>query len=223
LGYYIQQQNPPGNIILVGYSMGGLVARDLIANNYYGVLTAHPVTALITLGTPNLGYPYSSIDQLKYCPQLLLDMSGSWDGNTLSWGTSPYLDNLRQQWVSRSYSGYWMAAAGEQCSNQFRKLYAPGEDPVGCPTWSVTSDGVVCRDSALYGFGSYGFGVLNPAPKADVPWSDTDYKYVHTNSLAGWGTAAILCGNSPSTNPQLFNPPPGDTLFPKVVEKINAN
>jgi triacylglycerol esterase/lipase EstA (alpha/beta hydrolase family) len=57
LGSYIQIQQPPGNIILVGYSMGGLIARDLVANNYGGALTGHPVTALITLGTPNLGCP----------------------------------------------------------------------------------------------------------------------------------------------------------------------
>lgn len=227
LAYYIQQQKPPGNIILVGYSMGGLIARDLVANNYSGVLTGHPVTALITLGTPNLGYPYSSLDPhlSSACSQILLDMSGSFDGNTNGWGSSPYLDNLRHQWVSASYSGYWMAAAGEQCPNQFRNAHAPGEDPVGCPSWSVTSDGVVCRDSALYGFGSYGFGVLNPAPKADVPWSDIEYRYVHTNSFAGWGTAGILCGNTgdPTVNPQLFDPPPSRTLFPQIQAVINAH
>jgi triacylglycerol esterase/lipase EstA (alpha/beta hydrolase family) len=80
LGAYIQQQGPRGNIILIGYSMGGLVARDLVVNNYGAALTGHPVTALITLGTPNLGYPYSSIDENFSCRQLVLDMSGSFDG-----------------------------------------------------------------------------------------------------------------------------------------------
>ena len=232
LASYIQQQGPRGNIILIGYSMGGLVARDLIANNYGGALTGRPVTALITLGTPNLGYPYSSFDENVFCRQLVLDMSGSFDGDTNGWRTSPYLDNLRGQWVSASYSGYWMAAAGEQCANQFRNLRAPGEDRVGCPkptdlnpSPSVSSDGVVCRDSAIYGFGSNGFGVLNAAPKPSVPWTDSGYIYVHTNSWAGWGTAGILCGNSgdPSVHPQIFDPPNYRTLFPQIKAVISAH
>jgi hypothetical protein len=84
---------------------------------------------------------------------------------------------------------------------------------------------VVCRDSALYGFGSFGFGVLNDGPEAVVPWSDSSYIYVHTNSWAGWGTAPILCGNSgdPSVNPQLFDPPTTRTLFPQIKGVINAH
>jgi hypothetical protein len=225
LSSYIQQTKPPGSIILVGYSMGGLIARDLIANNYNGVLVGHPVTSLITLGTPNLGYPYSSIDQLKMCSQLLLDMSGSWQEGPSNWSevTSPYLDRLRTQWVAASFPGYWMASAGEQCSNATRNL--PPGSLVGCPSWSQTSDGVVCRDSALYGAGMSGFGYLNDGPKPDVPWRDTTHVYVHTDSMAGWGTAAILCGNSgdPSVTPQLFDPPPGGTLFPYVKATINAH
>jgi pimeloyl-ACP methyl ester carboxylesterase len=229
LGYYIQQQNPPGNIILVGYSMGGLIARDFVANNYYGVITPqHPVTAVITLGTPNLGYPYSSLDHLVAgaCSQLLLDMSGSWEEGASNWFelSSPYLNNLAQQWASNNYTGYWMAAAGEQCSNTPRNVSAPGEPPVGCMPESVTSDGVVCRDSALYGIESVGV-VDNLGPTPYVPWYDTAHIYVHTDNWAGWGTAAILCGNSgnPSVNPPLFNPPPTDTLFPQIQAAISAH
>jgi hypothetical protein len=111
-----------------------------------------------------------------------------------------------------------MAAAGEQCANQFRNLHAPGEDRVGCPSPivlnpspSVSSDGVVCRDSALY--------------TPSVPWSDSGHIYVHTNSFAGWGTAGILCGNSgnPSEYPPMFNPPKGLSLFPQIKAVINAH
>ena len=225
LASYIQQQQPPGNIILIGYSMGGLIARDLIANNYNGVLTGHPVTKLITLGTPHLGYPYSSVDELAMCRQLLLDMSGSWAQTTSSWMelTSPYLDGLRQLWAPRSYTVPWMAAAGEQCSNTTRNL--PPRSTVGCPSWSPTSDGVVCRDSAEYGGPVTGYGYYNDGPKPIVPWVDDRQVYVHTNSWAGWGTFPIMCGNSgdPSQNPPMFNPPSALTLFSKIKDFINAN
>ncbi len=225
LASYIQQQAPPGNIILVGYSMGGLIARDFIANNGYGLLNGHPVTALITLGTPHLGYPYSALDQLPMCPQLLLDMSGSWEQTNFVELTSPYLDNLRARWTSASYSGYWMAAAGESCTNRTRNLQLPGETSVGCPSWAVSSDGVVCSPSALYGGPVSGYGYLNDGPKPIFNWYDTEQRYVHTNSWGGWGTAAILCGNSgdPSLNPQLFDPPPARTLFPQIKEIIDAH
>jgi hypothetical protein len=206
--------------------MGGLIARDLIANNYSGVLTGHPVTKLITLGTPHLGYPYASIDQKLPgpCTQLLLDMSGSWQQTTSSWSelTSPYLDGLRQVWATRSYTVAWMAAAGEQCSNTLRNL--PPGSTVGCPSWSQASDGVVCRDSAEYGGPVSGYGYFNDGPKPMVPWVDTEQRYVHTNSWSGWGSSPILCGNSgdPSQNPPLFSPPPSRTLFPQIKDFINV-
>jgi hypothetical protein len=230
LGYYIQQQQPPGNIILVGYSLGGLVARDLIANDYYNFLTAHPVTALITLGTPNLGYPWSSIDPYipGMCAQMLQDMSGSWGETASSWYelTSPYLDALRTKWVSASHPpGYWMAAAGEQCPTTPTpgvgvERNFPFLSEVGCPAMSNTSDGVVCRDSALYG-GSFG-PYLNDGPKPYVPWYDTAHTYVHTHVLGGFGTSGLLCGNT-SQNIELFNPDPSGTLFPYITAVINAH
>jgi pimeloyl-ACP methyl ester carboxylesterase len=222
LGYYIQQQRPPGNIILIGYSMGGLVARDLIANNYYGVLTGHPVKALITLGTPNLGYPKSSIDELIMCKQLILDMSGAWSYIAPNWYqvSSQYLDSLRNQWVYASFTGYWMAAAGEHCSHTPRNASAPGEGLLGCRSTAPISDDVVCRDSALYGTGEPG-QVLNYGPMPVVPWYDERHIYVHTDT---WGTQGILCGNSndPSQNPQLFDPPIDGALFLQIKAVINA-
>jgi hypothetical protein len=202
--------------------MGGLIARDLIANNYNGVLTGHSVTALITLGTPNLGYPSSTLDQFIMCKQLLLDMSGSWSYTIPNWYqvSSQYLDNLRNQWVNASYGGYWMAAAGEQCSTTPRNARAPGEGLVGCRSSDPRSDGVVCRASALYGAGEAG-QILNSGPMPNVPWYDTDHIYVHTNT---WGTQGILCGNSgdPSQNPPMFNPGEG-TLLQQIKAVINAH
>ena len=43
LAKYIANSNAPGGVVLIGYSMGGLIARDLLARNYDSVLTSHPV------------------------------------------------------------------------------------------------------------------------------------------------------------------------------------
>jgi pimeloyl-ACP methyl ester carboxylesterase len=225
LASYIYEAPPPGNIILVGYSLGGLIARDLIANNYIGALTGHPVTALITLGTPNLGYPYSSVDYISggACNQLFDDMAGSWLQSNGTWSelTSQYLSSLRQQWIAASYSGYWMAAAGQQCSNTPRTF--PPTSMMGCPSWSVTSDGVVCRDSALYGVPG-GYSGFTGGPNPDISqWSDTTQVYVHTTTWAGWGTAPILCGNNPSVDIPLYRPTIGGSLFPVIKAVINAH
>src|SRR5258708_11745147 len=64
---------------LYGKSSARLVRENLALillqhgeeDTYLDALIGHPVTALITLGTPNLGYPYSSIDENIFCRQLL--------------------------------------------------------------------------------------------------------------------------------------------------------
>ena len=61
---YLNRNAPVGDIVLVGYSMGGLIARQLLLTTQFN--RTKPI-ALITLGTPNLGYPYSELlDTLKY-------------------------------------------------------------------------------------------------------------------------------------------------------------
>jgi hypothetical protein len=168
----------------LGYSMGGLIARDMIANNYNQVLTGHKVRGLITLGTPHLGYPYSSIDESVNCQQLVQDMAGSWQPqpNPPLDLFSPFLNTLTQQWQAASYAGYWLAAAGESCSNTIRTT---GAFPRGCLPQN-RSDGVVCRDSAVYS-GGFALG----APPTTL-WEDPEQKYVHTTSVGGFGTAGIL-------------------------------
>ena len=77
LGAYIRAHAANGaGIVLVGYSLGGLIARDLILNNYGNTLQTHHVLALVTLGTPNLGYPYSYEDDTARCPVLGRQMFG---------------------------------------------------------------------------------------------------------------------------------------------------
>lgn len=141
LAHYLQQNPPPGDVIFVGYSMGGLIARDLIANNYLSVINSqHRVAGLITLGTPHLGYPWTSVDTIAMCPQLVDDMAGSWlpQETPQTELLSPYLSNLTQQWQSASYftswqqlvsyGNYWVAAAGESCNNPVRSII-PGVLP----------------------------------------------------------------------------------------------
>lgn len=64
LGAYITSVAPQGNIILIGYSMGGLLTRDLLFNNYNGVLSNHRVD-LITIATPNVGYRHFAAALLR--------------------------------------------------------------------------------------------------------------------------------------------------------------
>lgn len=48
LAQYIANANPPGDIVLIGFSMGGLIARDMMANGRL-ILNGRKVSALITL------------------------------------------------------------------------------------------------------------------------------------------------------------------------------
>ena len=145
-------------------------------------------------------------------------MAGSWQPQAsppfeLS---SPFLNTLTQQWQSASYAGYWLAAAGQSCPNPIRTT---GVYPPGCLPQSPRSDGVVCRDSAVY---SGGFA---RAPSPTALWEDPEQKYVHTNAAGGWGTAGILCGNSgnPADAPPLNDPPPNGVLFPVIKVMINGH
>lgn len=220
---HILVQQPPGNIILVGYSLGGLIARDLIANNYLQVIgPMHQVAGLITLGAPNLGYPWSSADEIVFCKQLVDDMSGSWLPQQTKPALSPYLSTLNTQWQSAPfYPGYWLAAAGESCSNPTRNTSAqPGCLPsISSDPNSPLSDGIVCRDSAA----NYSPSVtLGPAPTS--LFEDPQHVYVHSTALSGWGTALVLCGNNSTSNPTpLVAPPPNGLLFPQIEAVINAH
>jgi triacylglycerol esterase/lipase EstA (alpha/beta hydrolase family) len=244
LARYILQNPPPGDIVLIGYSMGGLISRDVIASKYLvngvpgsldGSFDAVPglakgaVVGLITLGTPHLGYPYNLVDAVRTCPQLNEDMAGSWAPlqNPPPEFTSSFLTTLTQNWTS-SYGGYWLAAAGTQCDNPTRNVPPLGNLASGCLLGSVSttghsySDGTVCRDSAVYQPYTNYFGYVTPPVPTDK-WEDPEHKYVHTTTLGGWGTAFLLCGNDPAVNPQLFDPPFGQLLFNKIVSTLNGH
>lgn len=216
LAQYINGVNPPGDIVLVGFSMGGLIARDMVANNWNGVLNSRKVTGLVTLGTPNLGYPYTYADRAAFCTPLLLQMDGNWRSRQ-SEGIgvmSAYLFSLTNRWGSLEFPGnnrLWLAASGRSCSNPVRNL----DTSTGCRDANPFSDGVVCDDSATYWVNTA--GVTRPTRL----WQDPGRIYVHSHNSA---TSLILCGNSgdPTRHPLLSDPPAFVPLFNAIKEAING-
>jgi pimeloyl-ACP methyl ester carboxylesterase len=252
LARYIGANPPPGDIVLIGYSLGGLIARDMIAKNYLAMFapsyTGGKVAGLITLGTPHLGYPYSSLDDLQTCPLLNRDLAGGW------WplasppielpplGGSTFFDSLRQSWGGTSVP-YWLAAAGTAYSNSLREFPTPlflsdlASTP-GCISPTPTgplfltgpaySDGIVCRDSALYQEPSGFSGWVTPPLPTETLYQDPTHHYVHTflNIFGLTVTNASLFGvikpMSPPYN-ELYRPPfPGD-LVNAIVSTLNAH
>jgi pimeloyl-ACP methyl ester carboxylesterase len=218
LAQHIADANPPGDIILIGFSMGGLLARDLMANGRL-ILNGRRISALITLGTPNLGYPYTFVDTALFCTQLVQEMNGNWRSQqaTNTVVLSSYLYSLVNQWPSASYPGSassWMAASGRSCSDPIRTIDAT----TGCRDKNPYSDGVVCDDSATY---------FTSTPSGTAPnsyWQDPSQIYVHSNYGWGTGSSLVLCGNSgnPTFNPPLSNPPVFGPLFAAIKGLING-
>ena len=139
--------------------MGGLIAREMMLRGYYGGHAA----ALITLGTPNLGYPYLNVDDDFRCKYLAREMSGNFRNATpgdyepvlLLDGSRPvavsnYLAGLTLDWGSfGDVPDVWLAAAGTFCDDPVR-LGSLGTK--GCTNGNPLNDGVVCDDSAEYKF-----------------------------------------------------------------------
>jgi pimeloyl-ACP methyl ester carboxylesterase len=221
LAQYIANSNAPAGIVLVGYSMGGLVSRSLLSNtNLMGtVLSGHSILGLVTLGTPHWGYPYLSNDERFNCRSELQDMTGSWNTATAEANPlSTFLANLNASWGPSLYGQYWLAAAGQLCTNPQRQL---SSTPTGCvqPLGEHSNDGVVCRDSALY-------NNITPPPGAPTAtWIDPNTTYAHTNAGAGFGVMAVMC-DVPSSGYQLLAPEvnlDASDLFQSIVRLINEH
>jgi hypothetical protein len=138
---------------------------------------------------------------------------------------SMFSQTLTRQWQATAFSGYWLAAAGTSCStNSVRNTPTHSALTGGCV--SPYSDGVVCRDSAVYQpflqFLAKGFA-LPPSPS--ILWEDPQHNYVHTTTAGGLGSAALFCGNTPANVSQLFDPPaaPRGLLINKIVETLNGH
>ena len=122
-------------------------------------------------------------------------------------------------WDASKYGGYWLAAAGRFCNLNSRYVlglpYATGcMEANGVPG----NDGVVCADSAQYSY----YSTPGPAGKPTAVFNDPNTKYSHTDTLAGYGTWLMFgCAASTSTNPQMFDPKPGEDPFGQMVQVIN--
>jgi virginiamycin B lyase len=230
LANYIEKQNPTGDIILIGYSLGGLIARDMILNNYDGVLNDNlGVAALVTLGTPNLGYPFTKIDNNFQCGTLNEEMAGDLrapfskkkksatyrqffpedfsdqDGNTIA-ALSTYLWNLNSNWSNAEFlPSAWLAVAGGICDQPVRTVPLTA---LGCTNENPLSDGVGCAQSALYSTAVLGQS-LPDGPNRSI----VEPKYAHVG-----GRLFLFCQAYLKKKPflSLANPPTNGDVIAEI-------
>ena len=209
LAQYIVNANPPGDIVVIGFSLGGLIARDMIVNNRI-ILNGRKIN-LVTIGTPNLGYPYLPTDSLVFCSAIVSAMDGNWRSQPGSIALSSYLLSLTNQWSAFGFPGSartWLAASGRACST-------PTRLGTGCRDQNPYSDGVVCQDSAAYSV------TTSAGTQPNYSWADPTGVYVHSFSFA---TGLILCPTTDRTRYlPLYDPPatPGG-LFTYLTAVLNG-
>lgn len=228
LAQYILANSPAGSrIAIIGHSMGGLLARDMILNNALSIASTRSIVALITLGTPNVGYPFvEGLDDsatanslgITLCPALGQEMYSDWRAlqsqNLVL--ESPYLNDLNSRWgtVSLSQPFSWLAAAGTFCTNPLRSSL----NPVGCSDNDPNSDGVVCEQSARV-------SLALPKNLPTTGWSSN--LYAHTSSLLGTRYVSgptLLC----TTDSLLFDyiplydPPASSALVTAIRSLVNG-
>jgi pimeloyl-ACP methyl ester carboxylesterase len=171
----IYQRTSPGQqVILVGYSMGGLIARDMIAHasQYSAFLNQVRITALITLGTPNLGFPWAPADDvagnaigslpavlqpLGVCP-FQIDQMGSdfragqaaspptFNPHVSATTGSEYLRGLTSDW-SAVTPVYWLAISGSYCNSPIRTSFSTQN--YGCPSYNTDGATELCATRVL--------------------------------------------------------------------------
>jgi hypothetical protein len=156
LAAYIASRNPPGDIFIVAYSLGGNVARDMIEGQT-GAHIGPPsrrLLGLITLATPNNGYPYEyPWDNFGICDGLGKEIASDIRTSPANYPYSNYIPSINANWLAGPLGGAgyqpfpWLAAAGTFCKSPIR---FPDSTQNGCPAGS-SNDGIVCADSALMG------------------------------------------------------------------------
>ena len=212
LAQYIVSANPPGDIVLIGFSMGGLLARDVIVNNRI-ILNGRKIN-LVTIGTPNLGYPYVGNDSLAFCSALVSAMDGNWRSQPGSVALSNYLLSLTNEWSAAGFPGssrIWFAASGRAVSPSTRLLGI-----TGCRDQNPYSDGVVCQDSASYNVGTA------VGAKPTQGWADPESRL---RSLIQRGHIAWILGDTRAIQTRflpLWNPPPNGPLFTMLTTILNG-
>ncbi len=221
LAEYIAGRQPIGDIIIIGFSMGGLLARDMVLNQ----LADYRVAALVTLGTPNLGYPRELQDPIFTCGPLANAMFGDFRSPPIFPGeelliddddpphtvtVSRYLAALNIRWWSAPRDrlpNVWLAAAGTFCLNDIRL-----DSPLarGCSPQVPRNDGIVCDQSASF----EQWNVVRNGPT--YRWDDDRlHEYGHRDS-----SFSLFCEfRSPLS---LSNPPSDGTLMMRILDLING-
>jgi pimeloyl-ACP methyl ester carboxylesterase len=244
-----EKAGPGSDVMLVGYSMGGLVARDMMANArfQYPDMLQRNITALVTLGTPNLGYPWASVDDaaasspfvpIDTCPFQMDQMGSDFRaGETSAPPTfnphvsptpgSDYLRGLTSAWSTATQVPswgpvYWLAISGSYCSGPIRVLATNS----GCPDYNPWSDGIVCDQSARYQLPDPENGWPSIPAAVDVATRALPGN-APTNSYAAdyfaHTTTAIMCAGFTSPNPVLFNPSLYSDVMNEVVAAIESH
>lgn len=224
LALHIQQNVASSHILIVGYSLGGLIARDMILNNYGNILSTHHVDGLVTLGTPNLGYPYEPIDDSKSCPVLDLEMQGNYrDPRGFVWST--YLSALNEKWISGPLptgSLPWLAIAGTACANPLRwtgGILDQKPDPnTGCRNANANNDNVVCEDSAFFDLSSIGLKGQNQPTQLLY---DPAYSHTTLSWFEDLFVESLFSGCSWANTESLSQPQPD--LLPSVVQFLTSH
>jgi pimeloyl-ACP methyl ester carboxylesterase len=216
LANYIASKNPPGEIILLGYSLGGLLARQLM------VSSALPITAVATLGTPNVGYPYDPEDEKGFlglgamCPTLVEQMSSDWRTYQASNQVveSSFLLGLNSTWGATTVGRpplKWLAIAGTFCGaaagDQIRSIVGSGPNE-GCPDKYPYSDGVVCQVSAW-------LSLAMPKNTPSDYYSDGTFAHADATLLCFWSKAL-------GSYNVLYKPPMNSPLLAKIRSFLSA-
>lgn len=193
-----------GDVSVIGYSLGGLMARQgLVAHPE--IFATRTIDRFVTLGTPHLGYAYRFEDRAKRCTELAKEMFGDFladsndsslistrlqfaDGQTMF--LSPVLTELFAKWQRPVFQGKpraWYTIAGTFCNDTYRTGSLGG-----CP-YNTSNDGVVCEASA--------------SMRVAADYEPTDRKafnwMAHTSPQVG--TWFLYCSTPDGTQP-LFDP-----------------
>jgi hypothetical protein len=187
-------------VVLIGYSLGGLLAREAIVS---GALGARRVEGLVTLGTPHLGYPRCDIDAAAFCSSIIQQIASALRPG---FPEGAGITNLNARWRQLENRPRWLAISGMACRQAQRPGFVCSN---GCPNEAPYSDNLVCTRSAE----SVAEGV-----EPTLRLSDTNY--VHTKSFGALAAFALMCGSRDSQD-SLSEPAGASELFEAVKRFID--
>lgn len=232
LSRYIASKNPPGDVFVVSYSLGGNVSRDMIEGQPGSGIgqPGRKLLGFVTLGSGSNGYPYEyPWDNLALCDGLAKEIASDIRG-TPYYPYSNYVPSINNNWLASPLGGAgyqtfpWMVAAGTFCKSPIR---FPDSTQNGCPSGS-SNDGIVCADSAL--FNNVAGGTFNRPTNsfasdayshtADSDWISQTIVFDRNNG----DRSAFYNGHCDMRQAiSLWNPGAGTSLVQQLTAFIQAN